>query len=61
MLEPPEEPDEAAEARYVSDLIARGEAAEPDEHGELPEHATHEIYTDEHGRRRVRRRRFFAG
>jgi hypothetical protein len=50
--------DEAAD-RYVAALIARGEAAEPDEHGELPEGATHELYTDEQGRQRVRRRQFF--
>jgi hypothetical protein len=59
--DPPDERDDEAESRYVRDLIARGDAAELDEHGELPEHATHEIYIDEQGRQRVRRRRFFAG
>ncbi len=55
--------DEAADresARFIEALIARGEAAEPDENGELPEGATHELFTDEQGRRRVRRRRFFS-
>ena len=47
------------ERRYVEDLVARGEAAEPDAEGNLPPGATHEII----GRRRdglprVRRRRF---
>jgi hypothetical protein len=56
-----ESAEEAAARAYVDALIARGEAAEADEHGELPEGATHEIYTDAHGRRRVRRKRFFAG
>ena len=55
-----ESPDERAARAYVDALIARGEAAEPDEHGDLPEGATHELYTDAKGRRRVRRRRFFA-
>jgi hypothetical protein len=47
------------ERRYVEDLVARGEAAEPDDEGNLPPGATHEII----GRRadglpRIRRRRF---
>jgi hypothetical protein len=46
--------------RFIESLIARGEAAEADENGELPEGATHELFTDEHGRRQVRRRRFFG-
>ncbi len=54
-----EEPDDESVERFVAALIARGEAAEPDEHGQLPEGATHELYTDEQGRRRVRRRHFF--
>lgn len=47
-------------ARFIEALIARGEAAEPDENGDLPDGATHELFTDENGRRRVRRRRFFS-
>jgi hypothetical protein len=47
------------ERRYVEDLVARGEAAESDDEGNLPPGATHEII----GRRadglpRIRRRRF---
>ncbi|MFN2503922.1 MAG: hypothetical protein ABR540_06795 [Acidimicrobiales bacterium] len=57
----PEERDEDEEAaRFVEGLIARGEAAEPDANGELPEGATHEIVTDAAGVRRVRRRRFWS-
>lgn len=48
--------DEAA--RFVEGLIARGEAAYPDDEGNLPDGATHEIVTDDSGRRIVRRRRF---
>jgi hypothetical protein len=57
-----ETPDEATEAEraYVAGLLARGEAAEPDENGELPPGATHEVVRDEAGRMTVRRRRFSA-
>jgi hypothetical protein len=50
----------AAEARFVEDLLARGEAARPVD-GELPEGATHEIVDEEDGSITVRRRRFSAG
>jgi hypothetical protein len=47
------------EKRYVEELIARGEAAEPNEQGNLPPGATHEIIgRDKDGAPRVRRRRF---
>lgn len=50
-----------AERRWVEDLVVRGEAAEPDEHGNLPPGATHEIVERrEDGSVRVRRRRFSA-
>jgi hypothetical protein len=55
--DPPEGEDDE-EARFVEGLIARGEAAYPDDEGNLPDGATHEIATDERGRRVVRRRRF---
>jgi len=32
-----------AEERFTRDLLVRGEAAYPDEHGHLPSEATHEI------------------
>ncbi len=53
----PEGADDEA-ARFVEGLIARGEAAYPDDEGNLPDSATHEIVTDDSGRRIVRRRRF---
>jgi len=51
---------EKAEKAFVDGLVARGEAAEPDENGELPPGATHELVRDEAGRVTVRRRRFSA-
>jgi hypothetical protein len=33
----------AAEEKFVSDLLIRGEAAYPDSEGNLPSNATHEI------------------
>jgi hypothetical protein len=51
---------EAAERAFVAGLIARGEAARPDEHGELPAGATHELIEDDEGHQSVRRRRFSA-
>ncbi len=55
------EPDggvDAAQQAFVAGLIARGEAARPDEHGNLPAGVTHELVEDERGRTTVRRRRF---
>jgi len=58
--EPANEADETTK-RFVEDLIARGEAAKPDEHGELPPGATHEIVEDgKDGVPKVKRRRFSA-
>src|SRR5262249_14991533 len=54
-----------AEEKFVEDLLARGEAAWPDEDGNLPPSATHEIVEQREGERpKVRRRRvsaFWAG
>lgn len=52
--------DEDEAARFVEGLIARGEAAEVDADGNLPEGATHELVIDAHGRRQAVRRRFFG-
>jgi len=49
---------EHAEQAFVAGLVARGEAARPDEHGNLPAGATHELFEDDQGRLSVRRRRF---
>ena len=49
-----------ADPRFIDDLLARGEAAEVDAEGNLPEGATHELIVDDDGRRRVVRRRFFG-
>jgi hypothetical protein len=50
---------EAAERSYVEGLLARGEAAKPDEHGNLPPGATHEIVEWKEGELpKLRRRRF---
>ena len=51
---------EDAERAFVAGLIARGEAAEPDEDGKLPAGATHELVEDDEGRVTARRRRFSA-
>ena len=57
----PKTEEQKAEERYVRDLIARGEAAWPDENGELPPSATHEIIEEREGELpKVRRRRFSA-
>ncbi len=49
-----------AAERFVADLLVRGEAARPDEHGNLPPGATHEIVEEPGSGRppKVRRRRF---
>lgn len=54
----PEE--EKAAERFVEDLLIRGEAVCPDEHGGLPPGATHEIVEEPGGGKppKVRRRRF---
>ncbi|HKG38368.1 MAG TPA: hypothetical protein VKB25_05210 [Conexibacter sp.] len=50
---------DAAERAFVQGLIARGEAAELDEHGKLPPGATHEIVEWREGDLpKLRRRRF---
>ncbi|CAA9270989.1 MAG: hypothetical protein AVDCRST_MAG76-3370 [uncultured Acidimicrobiales bacterium] len=51
---------ERAEKAFVAGLIARGEAAQPDEHGRLPAGATHELVEDDEGNVTVKRRRFSA-
>ena len=51
---------EEAERAFVEGLIARGEAACPDEDGKLPSGATHELVEGEDGRTIARRRRFSA-
>lgn len=54
-------PEECAEEKFVSDVLTRGEAAEPDEHGDLPPDATHEIVEEREGELpKIRRRRFSA-
>jgi len=58
----PDEERASAERAYVEGLIARGEAARADEHGELPPGATHEIVAWREGELPVlRRRRFSSG
>ena len=54
-------PTDAASRSFVEALVARGEAARPDESGVLPPRATHEIVgeTDD-GWPILRRRRFAA-
>ena len=49
-----------AAGRFVEDLLVRGEAVLPDEHGCLPPGATHEIVEEPGGGKppKVRRRRF---
>lgn len=49
---------EDVERAFVAGLIARGEAAPPDEHGNLPPGATHELVEDGDGHLTARRRRF---
>ena len=56
----PDESVEEAERAFVDGLIARGEAARPDEKGRLPSGATHELVEDDDGRLTARRRRFSA-
>jgi hypothetical protein len=53
--------DEEARRAYIEELRERGEAAEPDENGELPPGATHEIVERPGKAPDVRRRRFSLG
>jgi hypothetical protein len=57
---PQETEAEKAAERFVEDLLIRGEAVYPDEHGELPPGATHEIVEEPGDGKppKVRRRRF---
>ena len=51
--------DEEAEEQFVEDAIVRGDAVEPDEDGNLPPGATHEIVEGEEGEApEIVRRRF---
>jgi len=55
--ETPEE--KAAAERFVKDILTRGEAAKPDEHGRLPSGATHEIVEECEGELpKIKRKRF---
>ena len=52
---------EAAERKFIEDSLIRGDAAKPDEQGELPPDATHEIVEEHEGEPpAIRRRRFKA-
>ena len=56
---PEKSAEELAEEQFVRDLLIRGEAAKPDEHGNLPPGATHEIVEEKEGELpKVKRRRF---
>lgn len=48
-----------AAEKFVSDAVARGDAARADEQGNLPSGATHEIVDEREGEPpKIRRRRF---
>jgi hypothetical protein len=49
----------AAEEKFVSDLLIRGEAALPDRNGNLPSNATHEILEEKDGELPIVERRIF--
>jgi hypothetical protein len=53
-------PEEKADKeRFVRDVLTRGEAARPDEHGNLPPGATHEIVEEPEGELpKIKRKRF---
>ena len=54
--------EEERRRRFIEGLKVRGEAAEPDEHGQLRDGATHEIVKKGSGEPpEVRRRRFSLG
>jgi hypothetical protein len=48
----------AAADKFTADLIARGEAVEPDASGKVPRHATHVLTHDPAGNPVVRRVKF---
>jgi len=50
----------ADEAAFIESLLEHGQAAKRRPDGTLPPGATHELIEDEHGVRRVVRRRFSA-
>jgi len=50
----------ADEKAFIDSLIANGQAAKRRPDGSLPPGATHELIEDEHGKKRVVRRRFSA-
>lgn len=51
--------EQRAAERFVRDAVVRGDAARPDEHGDLPPGATHEIVEEREGQTPVIRRRRF--
>jgi hypothetical protein len=54
--------EKTAAERFVRDVLTRAEAARPDEHGELPPGATHEIVEERAGEPpKVKRKRFSIG
>ena len=53
------EKEKTAGEKFAQDVLTRGEAARPDEHGDLPPGATHEIVEEcEGGPPKIKRRRF---
>ena len=59
--EEPARPGAEAEEKFVEDTLIRGDAAKPDEAGNLPGDATHEIVEEREGELpTIRRRRFKA-
>jgi hypothetical protein len=53
------EKEKTAAEKFVQDVLIRGEAARPDEHGDLPPGATHEIVEECEGEPpKIKRRRF---
>lgn len=60
---PPSSPDpgqQPGNSKFVDDLLARNEAAELDENGKLPLHATHIVKKNPDGTVQVKRARFKA-
>ena len=58
-IDPEETAEERAKKKFVEDVLTRGEAEKPDEHGDLPADATHEIVEEREGELpKIRRRRF---
>jgi hypothetical protein len=57
--DPEQTAEERARKEFVEDVLTRGEAAKPDEDGDLPAEATHEIVEEREGKLpKIRRRRF---